>query len=113
MARPDVTAEAIREAVVMGRWEMGPHARRALGQQRIETRELLEALASCELQEPYPMDTRGPSALVLGFAHGRAIHAVCALSDEGVVFIITTYVPSMPRWRDARTRNPDWQHNLP
>ena len=64
------------------------------------------ALISCEVLEEYPEDRRGPSCLAFGVTPtGRPVHAVCGQNRQGHLVWITIYVPSMPKWRDARTRN--------
>jgi len=61
----------------------------------ITTDELEQALGSCEIIEDYPEDPREASCLVLGFAGGKPIHAVCAIKqDPDEVFLITLYDPS-------------------
>jgi len=64
------------------------------------------ALSSCEVLENYPDDPRGESGLVLGFTpDGRAVHIVCGRNHFGHLALITVYLPTMPQWRDPRTRN--------
>lgn len=64
-----------------------------------------QALQTAALLEDYPTDPRGPSCLVLGFVNGRPVHAVCGLTKQGRLFLITIYLPAMPKWKDERTRN--------
>jgi hypothetical protein len=48
--------------------------------------------------EDYPEAARGHSCLMLGFGlQGRPLHVVCA-PKQGLLFIITVYVPDPERW---------------
>ena len=101
-----VTIDSIRAAVQTDNWLLSVHARRNAIARTITDQELLHALTGGEILEDYPNDPRGASALVLGFtAASRALHAVCAFDPGGTLLIITVYEPSMPWWRDERTRN--------
>jgi hypothetical protein len=64
-----------------------------------------EPYRNSEILEDYPNDPRGPSCLVLGYAHqGYPIHIVCGRTPRGDLRIITVYLPSLPKWLDERTR---------
>lgn len=64
-----------------------------------------QALQTAEPLEDYPTDPRGPSCLVLGSVNRRPVHVVCGLTKQGRLFLITIYVPTLPKWKDERTRN--------
>lgn len=105
MATP--TADSIRSLVESGKYVLSIHAERERQADRITTLELETVLNSCELLEDYPDDSRGHSCLVLGFAKGRPIHAVCAVKDDPrEVLLITVYDPSLrPEKWDATFRH--------
>lgn len=64
------------------------------------------ALSDCEIIEQYPDDPRGESCLVLGFTpEGISVHVVCGKNRSGHLILITVYIPTMPKWKDPRTRN--------
>jgi len=60
-----------------------------------------------KLLEDYPDDPRGHSCLVLGYTEHGPVHVVCGLSRQGRLYIITVYVPSLPKWVDERRRARD------
>jgi len=64
------------------------------------------ALSNCEIIEQYPDDPRGESCLALGFTPARRpIHVVCGMNPSGHLILVTIYMPTMPKWKDAYTRN--------
>ena len=68
--------------------------------------ELEESLVSSKILEDYPDDPRGESCLVVGFIPGgKSVHVVCGENKDGHLFIITVYIPAMPKWKDPYTRN--------
>jgi Domain of unknown function (DUF4258) len=85
----------IRRLARQGKYTFSIHAERERQADQLSTDELEKALGSCELVEDYPDDPRGASCLVVGFAAGRPVHAVCALKQfPEEVFLITVYDPS-------------------
>ena len=62
-----------------------------------------EALLNGRILEQYPDTGRGESCLVVGFAEGFAIHAVCGWRGEKVV-LVTAYIPRPPKFIDPWTR---------
>ncbi len=62
-----------------------------------------EALLNGRILEQYPDTGRGESCLVVGFAEGIPIHAVCGWRGEKVV-LITVYIPRPPKFIDPWTR---------
>jgi len=106
-----INTEIIRTLIRAGQYEFSIHAEQERQADKITVEELEEALQSCEIIEAYPDDPRGASCLVLGFALGRPVHAVCALKqDPEEVFLITVYDPSKrpEKWTDnyQRRRKP-------
>ena len=67
--------------------------------------ELETALLDCEIIESYPEDPRGESCLALGFVVEKPVHVVCGRNRSGHLVLITVYIPSMPKWKNPRTRN--------
>ena len=100
------TAEFIRQCVEKDDYEFSLHADDERLSDGLTIAELEEVLCSCELIEDYPDDPRGPSCLVLGSATGRPLHVVCGLTKQQKLLLITVYRPTMPKWRDEKTRNP-------
>lgn len=85
------------------------HARQEmLGEEhgRIVESEVFEAIQEGEVIESYPDDEPYPSILILGKTRqGKAIHIVCAYSEQDeLAIIITAYRPDPSRWIDARRR---------
>ncbi len=100
-------AETIRTLVKAGKYEFSIHAEKERQADKITMVELEEALSSCKVIEDYPTDPRGASCLVLGFAAGRPVHAVCAIKqDPEEVLLITVYDPSNrpEKWTDNYQR---------
>jgi len=98
--------EFIRKEIIDQTYEISFHAdnERIADQLRIEDVET--ALTSGEMLEYYPDDPRGESCLILGFTvTGKPVHVVCGKNRSGHLILITVYVPTMPKWRDPRTRN--------
>lgn len=101
-----VTVDAVRALLREGRWAWSAHAQQAAGGWQVSAEDLTEILDGAELLEQYPSTGRGPSALLLGHTRGgRALHAVVGYSRTGNLVIVTVYEPTMPKWRDPRTRN--------
>jgi len=98
--------EAIRFAIRRGRIEWQSHALERMAQRGILRAEVKEVLLKGEIIEEYPKDYPLPSALFLGRAKGRPLHAVAAFNSEsGVVYIITAYEPGLDRFEpDLKTR---------
>ena len=88
-----------------GEYEFSEHAERERQADRMPISDVERALLSADVLEDYPDDSRGPSCLIVGHgAAGHPIHVVCGRSPKGTLRIITVYVPSLPKWLDARTR---------
>ena len=95
----------IRAQVQTGEYEFSEHAEQERQADRIPIADVERALLNAEILEDYPDDPRGPSCLILGYgAAGYPIHVVCGRSPKGTLRIITVYIPSLPKWLDARTR---------
>ncbi|MCP4104062.1 MAG: DUF4258 domain-containing protein [Desulfobacteraceae bacterium] len=75
---------------------------------RIPKRDLktADSVAHCEIIEKYPSDTRGESCLVYGDTpENIPVHIVCGKNSQNHLFIITVYIPKMPKWLNPRVRN--------
>ena len=94
----------IRQNADSGTYLLSLHADNERLEDRLSVDDLEEALASAEILEDYPDDPRGPSCLVLGYAGKQPVHAVCGLTRQEVVLVITVYRPAPPKWQDERTR---------
>jgi hypothetical protein len=100
-----LTIEFIRKSVAAGEYELSLHADEERLDEVLTVVDLEEALRAAELLEDYPEDPRGHSCLVLGYAKGRPLHAVCGLTKQGKLILITVCRPTMPKWKDERTRS--------
>ncbi|MCK4261870.1 DUF4258 domain-containing protein [bacterium] len=96
----------IKDQIRRNLYEISLHADDERANDEITYDELEKVLSNPEILEQYPDDPRGESCLVLGFTNeGRPVHAVCGRNKDGNLFIVTVYVPTMPKWRDPRTRS--------
>ena len=100
-----LTVDFIRRSAAQSDYELSLHADEERLAEGLTVAQLEEVLQSAELLEDYPDDSRGHSCLVLGHARGRPVHVVCGLTRRGTVIVITVYLPTMPKWKDERTRN--------
>ncbi|MBI5116171.1 DUF4258 domain-containing protein [Candidatus Poribacteria bacterium] len=62
------------------------HAHEERQNEEIETFHIEEAILNGKITEDYPEDKRGPSCLILGYAHGRPLHIVCGQARNGWPF---------------------------
>ena len=69
-----------------------------------------EALLNGEILEEYPDTGRGESCLIIGFSKEIPIHIVCGWRHDKVV-IVTTYIPSLPKFLDPWTRRKEKNEN--
>jgi hypothetical protein len=98
--------EFIRREVEHQRYEMSIHADDERLNERIPVEEMETALKKCAIIENYTDDPRGESCLVCGkTSGGRFIHIVCGKNHQKRLFIITVYVPMMPKWMTPFERN--------
>lgn len=79
-----------------GRFEWRKHVLQRLGERGISQASVLEVLSTGERIEDYPEDRPYPSALFLGWAEGKPLHAVAALDKANEwAYIITAYEPDL------------------
>jgi len=100
-----LNAKFIRESASTGAYELSLHADDERLADGLTVLEVEEVLASAELLEDYAADPRGHSCLVLGYTRGQPVHVVCGLTRQGRLIVITVYRPSLPKWKDPRSRN--------
>jgi hypothetical protein len=65
--------------------------------------DVITSILNGDILEDYTDDPRGHSVLILGKKDDIYIHTVCGIKDD-YLFIITSYVPKLPKWIDERTR---------
>ncbi len=100
------TAIFIRSEIQQQIYEISLHADEERIADGLTIAQLETALLNCEIIEHYPEDPRGISCLAVGKAAVDAhIHVVCGKNPAGHLFLITVYIPTMPKWRDPYTRN--------
>jgi len=101
-----ITAIFIRSEIKNQTYVISLHADEERLADGLTIRQIEYALSDCEILETYPEDVRGESCLVLGFTTaGKAIHIVCGMNRDEHIVWITVYLPTMPKWKDPRTRN--------
>lgn len=80
------------------------HSRKRFAERGITLDDVCNAIETGSIIEDYPDDYPFPSCLILGESGKVAIH-VCASIDDGMIFIITAYVPDPNKWEaDLKTR---------
>ena len=96
----------IRDEIAAQAYEISLHADDERLAEQLTVAEVEALLTGCEVLEDYPEDPRGHSCLALGFTpEVRPVHVVCGRNSLAHLVWITVYVPAMPKWRNARTRN--------
>ena len=104
MPSADEFIKRIRQAFAEGQYVVRLHARVRMRERGITDAEVLETIMHGEVIEYYPDAQPYPACPILGFAGGRPIHVVCALSPEGTAFLITAYIPSPELWEPGFRR---------
>ncbi len=101
-----ITPNFIRKEVEEQSYEISLHADDERIADELTVAQLEFGLLNCEIIEEYPDDPRGESCLALGFLHDRIpVHIICGRNPIGRLFLITVYIPTMPKWKDPYTRN--------
>lgn len=100
-----LTIEFIQQSAALGAYELSLHADEERLEEGLTVNDLEEGLRSAELLEDYPDDPRRHSCLILGYAERQPVHVVCGLTKQDKLILITVYRPTMPKWKDERTRN--------
>jgi hypothetical protein len=101
-----IELDFVRSEIKNQSYEITLHADEERIADELMISELEFVLVSGMILEHYPGDKRGESCLVLGFSpEGIPVHVVCGKNSLGHLVLITVYIPSMPKWKDAYTRN--------
>jgi len=80
------------------------HSRRRFSERSISIDDICNAIDNGEIIEDYPEDYPFPSCLILGKSGRRVIHLVASI-DDGLIYLITAYVPDPMKWEsDWKTR---------
>jgi len=75
-----------------------------MGERRIRSHEIAEAVANGEIIEDYREDKYGPSRLILGTTRsGQILHVQCS-EPRPEVIVVTCYKPDPDEWIDHRHR---------
>ena len=82
------------------------HAIQRMAQRGISVEEVRHILETGQVIEDYPNDFPYPSALVLGWIGGRAMHVIAATTPTEKI-VITVYEPDPARWEG------DWKRRKP
>ena len=98
--------DRLKTAIKSRKIEWKKHALKRLFERGIKRQDVFDAISTGEIIETYTEDKPFPSYLVSGYAGGMPLHVVLAFDDnEGIVFIITVYIPSASQWQsDWKTR---------
>lgn len=81
------------------------HAQQEALNEEISVDDILNALQTGRVLEPYPEDPRGASCLFVGTGRdARWIHVLAGAFDQRNLVIITVYRPNPPKWVDPFTR---------
>lgn len=84
------------------RFAVKKHAALRMRQRLVKVDDLRQALLAPKVIEIYEDDYPLPSCLVLGFAGGRPLHIVLAVSEsDSILWIITVYEPNEEEWRQG------------
>lgn len=96
----------IRSAIEGGHIEWQAHALARMLERGISREIVKRVLLDGEVIEAYPEDKPYPSALFLGWFHGKPIHVVAAFDDQSeYCFVITAYKPDLEHFAsDYKTR---------
>ena len=102
--------EEIQSLIREGKYEYSFHAQQERLEENLDVAEIEEAILNHgEIVEQYPHDPRGESCLVLGFVSVQPTHVVLGWArrkreGEKILRVITVYRPTLPKWKDPRTR---------
>jgi len=101
-----ITTEFIRTEIRNQSYEISIHADDERIADGLTIDDLEVVLSNCQIIEQYPDDPRGESCLAVGYTSAKTpVHVVCGRNPAGHLFLITVYIPSMPKWLDPYTRN--------
>ena len=99
-----LTIDWVRERVKSGQYRFSGHALKAMEDDGLALRQIVESILSGKIIESYPDTGRGASCLISGFSAAFAIHSVCGQQSDKML-VITVYGPPDPtKWVDPYTR---------
>ncbi len=75
------------------------HSRIRLAERGISILDVVNAISDGEIIEEYEDDYPFPSCLILGKTRNISLH-ICASINDGVIYLITAYIPDKERWSD-------------
>lgn len=97
-AGADKILEAIHAQAAAANIRITQHAQQEMVEENIALDEALQAIASGQILENYPLHRRGPCCLLHGVTDsGRNLHVVCTTALP-LLIIITVYEPLPPKW---------------
>jgi hypothetical protein len=76
------------------------HVRKRMKERDINYDDVVLAITNGEIIEQYQDDKPYPSCLILGYSGKEPIH-VCLSLDNGVIWMITTYIPTLDKWEEG------------
>ncbi len=80
------------------------HSYKRFAERGIRINDVCNAIKAGEIIEDYPKDYPFPSCLILGITKDKILH-ICASINEGMIYIITAYIPDPDKWElDWKTR---------
>lgn len=97
----------IRHQVIAHIYHISPHALKECVEEAITLEELDCALLNGQILEHYGSrnDPRGDRCLVLGYRpQADALHVVVAQDRDGLMNIVTAYLPKPPEWLNDKSR---------
>lgn len=97
--------DELKRKSVRGEIEASEHALEQMVKRNIAGTEVLEAVATAQLIEDYPMAPYGPCCLIFGRTTlNRPIHLVVTYPYRPLIRIITVYEPDPAVWANFITR---------
>ena len=100
----NIVLNRIRSQAAAEEVRVTQHAQQEMVEEGIGLDEVLQAIQSAEVLEPYPEHKRGPCCLLVGSTqHERWLHVVCTMAQP-ILVIITVYEPKLPKWATPTQR---------
>jgi hypothetical protein len=101
-----ITNDFIHTEIANQSYEISIHADNERLCDELTVSQMESVLKKGEIIEYYESDIRGESCLVYDRTdNGTDVHIVCGRNWQGHLFIITVYIPKMPKWLNPRLRN--------
>ena len=104
--RPDIkgTMDWIRRKVSENDYYHSEHIVRYLTQRIFSIKDIRQVLLSGSILETHSHPLRCHAFLVLGYIENQAIHVACTKDRDENLVILYAYHPSLPTWKDEKTR---------